>query len=73
MGLKAQLHCRAWDDHSIIDPPCSPQQQSPSSTPEPHAEPEPLKEVLSGRKAGLTGQHGQSYSFTNPGLDTSHL
>ncbi|XP_063086896.1 cadherin-related family member 2 isoform X2 [Cavia porcellus] len=47
--------------------------QSPSSTPEPHAEPEPLKEVLSGRKAGLTGQHGQSYSFTNPGLDTSHL
>ncbi|KAM6150349.1 cadherin-related family member 2 [Erethizon dorsatum] len=47
--------------------------ESPHSVLEPHSEPEPLKVVLSGRKAGPRGQQQEGWSFTNAGLDTTDL
>ncbi|OBS65461.1 hypothetical protein A6R68_05980 [Neotoma lepida] len=39
----------------------------------PELDPEPLSAVLSGRRAGTSGQQQRDLSFTNPGLDTTDL
>ncbi|XP_023572360.1 cadherin-related family member 2 isoform X2 [Octodon degus] len=62
------------DDNSVdLDRNSQETKESLNSVPAPHPEPEPLKAVLSGRKADPRGQQREGLSFINTSLDTTDL